>query len=144
MTEWLHTVQRSYWQRGCDDAKAGRPYYPPTLESEWQGYRKGYDFGRALNPPNKPLPRDIGAKPTEPKNGTPATEPRRMFWRFGEGGTAGAGEAIGINGLTEAETNATASVMGIVEAAPTASTQSGCPTFADEWRQPRTADDSRS
>lgn len=51
MAEWLSNIPRSYWQRGCDDAKAERMYSPPTAEADWEGYRKGYAYGKTLCPP---------------------------------------------------------------------------------------------
>lgn len=39
----------SYWQRGCDDAKASRPFTEPVsggaLAKENRGYRKGFSWG---------------------------------------------------------------------------------------------------
>jgi hypothetical protein len=47
------TGPESYWQRGCDDAKAGREPKPPkTMASGWRenqentGYMNGWKFGR--------------------------------------------------------------------------------------------------
>jgi hypothetical protein len=44
-------LTESYWQRGCNDAKAGRPYTPPTRRGEHDrqntGYANGYDYGHA-------------------------------------------------------------------------------------------------
>jgi hypothetical protein len=64
----------SYWQRGCNDAKAGKPFvapftleqrrYPPTGWTAYgialanEGYRNGYDWGsqRPTLPPEAHMP----------------------------------------------------------------------------------------
>ena len=37
--------QISYWQIGCNDAKAGRPA-DPQLKGRWNGYDRGYYWGQ--------------------------------------------------------------------------------------------------
>jgi hypothetical protein len=41
----------SYWQRGCNDAKAGKPYKPPSkgggFDKRNTGYANGYDYAQA-------------------------------------------------------------------------------------------------
>lgn len=48
--EKRNLITESFWQRGCDDAKAGRPETPPTNEGPYsrrnQGYAAGYDYGK--------------------------------------------------------------------------------------------------
>ena len=44
----------SYWQRGCDDAKAGRPYSPPTKRGEHDRRNTGYANARCTNHPAMP------------------------------------------------------------------------------------------
>jgi hypothetical protein len=43
----------SYWQRGFDDAKAGRPYKPPSNRGKHDrrntGYANGYDYAQATS-----------------------------------------------------------------------------------------------
>lgn len=45
----------SYWQRGCDDAKAGRPRVLPSnggrYEQKNAGYLNGYRYGSAARQP---------------------------------------------------------------------------------------------
>jgi hypothetical protein len=44
MTNWLSTRPTSNWQRGCNDARAGRRYNPPS--DGMDSYRNGYEFGK--------------------------------------------------------------------------------------------------
>lgn len=37
----------SYWQKGCDDARAGKTRQFHAYEGQWNGYNHGYDWGKA-------------------------------------------------------------------------------------------------
>lgn len=46
-------IRESYWQRGCNDARAGRPYSPPIDEDEHDrrnaGYANGYNYAQVTS-----------------------------------------------------------------------------------------------
>ena len=48
----LQLEPQSYWQQGCNDARAGNASNPPRGQGRWNreriGYEKGYKFGAEL------------------------------------------------------------------------------------------------
>ena len=51
MKDRYYPHQVSYWQIGCNDARAGKPA-DPRLSSRWNGYDNGYYWGQH----GKPMP----------------------------------------------------------------------------------------